>query len=86
MISFLKSILISLIGLAAVFGQVRSQESASAKTKALHAIGTAHFDTQWRWTIQTSINEYIPSTFNENFQLFEKYPGDWTWLPGSGNK
>lgn len=72
--SFLKSILISLIGLAVLFGQVRSQEGTSAKTKALYVIGTAHFDTQWQWTIQTSINEYIPNTFNDNFKLFEKYP------------
>lgn len=64
----------SLIGLTLLFGQVKSQEGSSAKTKALHVIGTAHFDTQWQWTIQTSINKYIPSTFNENFKLFEKYP------------
>ena len=62
------------IGLTVLFGPVRSQDGSSAKTKALHVIGTAHFDTQWQWTIQTSINEYIPNTFNDNFKLFEKYP------------
>lgn len=74
MTSFIKIILIVLIGLTSLPGQVRSQEGAGAKTKALHVIGTAHFDTQWQWTIQTSINEYIPNTFNDNFKLFEKYP------------
>ncbi|MCX6223146.1 MAG: alpha-mannosidase, partial [Bacteroidia bacterium] len=72
--NFFKIILISLIGLTAMVGQLWSQDGTNAKTKALHVIGTAHFDTQWQWTIQTSINEYIPSTFNENFKLFEKYP------------
>lgn len=71
---FSKSILISIIGLTALSGQLRSQDGNSVNTKALHVIGTAHFDTQWQWTIQTSINEYIPNTFNDNFRLFEKYP------------
>ena len=69
-----KVILISLIGLIGLIGQVQSQDGTSAKNKALHVIGTAHFDTQWQWTIQTSINEYLPNTFNDNFKLFEKYP------------
>jgi len=51
-----------------------AQTAPGKSDKTLHVIGTAHFDTQWRWTIQTSINEYIPSTFNGNFKLFEKYP------------
>jgi alpha-mannosidase len=74
MSSLLKNILISLIGLTAVFSQALPQDGSSSTTRALHVIGTAHFDTQWQWTIQTSINEYIPSTFNKNFKLFEKYP------------
>jgi alpha-mannosidase len=51
-----------------------AQSAQGSNDKTLHVIGTAHFDTQWRWTIQTSINEYIPNTFNGNFKLFEKYP------------
>ena len=74
MTSFQKGTLIALIGLTSLFGQVMAQDGSSAKTKALHVIGTAHFDTQWQWTIQTSINEYLPNTFNDNFKLFEKYP------------
>jgi len=69
-----KSLLISVIGLSALCGQAWSQDGSNAKNKALHVVGTAHFDTQWQWTIQTSINEYIPNTFNDNFKLFEKYP------------
>ncbi len=74
MTSFSKSFLITLIGLTVLFGQAKPQDGSSPQTKALHVIGTAHFDTQWQWTIQTSIDEYLPNTFNRNFTLFEKYP------------
>ena len=41
----------------------------------LYVVGTAHLDTQWLWTIQDTIREYIPNTLHDNFALFEKYPG-----------
>jgi len=44
------------------------------KGKNLYVVATAHFDTQWQWTVQSSINEYVPATLRENFKLFEKYP------------
>jgi alpha-mannosidase len=74
MTKFFNRVLLAAVGLAAIFGQGMAQDGSSADKKALHVIGTAHFDTQWRWTIQTSINEYLPNTFNDNFRLFEKYP------------
>ncbi len=40
----------------------------------LYVVGTAHLDTQWLWTIQDSINEYVPNTLNNNFDRFEKFP------------
>ncbi|MCP4544969.1 MAG: alpha-mannosidase [bacterium] len=40
----------------------------------LHIVATAHLDTQWRWTIQETINEFILNTLLENFALIEKYP------------
>jgi alpha-mannosidase len=45
-----------------------------SKDKVLHVVGTAHLDTQWRWTIQKTIDEYIPKTLRDNFARFEKYP------------
>ncbi len=45
-----------------------------SREKVLHVVGTAHLDTQWRWTIQNTINEYIKNTLDDNFALFEKYP------------
>ena len=54
---------------------VSSQENTmSSNQKTLYVTGTSHFDTQWLWTIQTSINEYVPATMKNNFRLFEKYP------------
>lgn len=40
----------------------------------LYVTATAHLDTQWLWTIQKTIDEYIPSTLRGNFALFEKFP------------
>lgn len=37
----------------------------------LYTVATSHLDTQWRWTIQDTINNYIPNTLNGNFALFE---------------
>ncbi len=40
----------------------------------LYVVATVHLDTQWRWTIQRTISEYLPATLDGNFALFEKYP------------
>ncbi|MCB2211614.1 chitobiase/beta-hexosaminidase C-terminal domain-containing protein [bacterium] len=44
----------------------------------LYVVGTSHLDTQWRWTIQETINEYLPATLRENFALFDQFP-DYTF-------
>lgn len=40
----------------------------------IYTVGTAHLDTCWNWTLETTIGEYIPRTLYENFERFEKYP------------
>lgn len=40
----------------------------------LYMISNAHFDTQWDWDVQTSIDQYVKNTLEGNFNLFEKYP------------
>ena len=40
----------------------------------VYMVGNAHFDTQWRWTVQTSINEYVHNTLVQNFALLDEYP------------
>jgi alpha-mannosidase len=75
-------ILATAIACAAPFTAAQAQTGAPAEVKTqtaapdrtLHVIATAHLDTQWRWTIQTTIDEYIKNTLHDNFRLFEKYP------------
>ena len=45
-----------------------------SKDKILYLVGYSHLDTQWRWDYQTTIDQYIKSTLNDNFALLEKYP------------
>ena len=35
---------------------------------------TVHLDSQWRWTIEDTIRDFIPRTLDENFRLFEEVP------------
>jgi len=46
-----------------------------SKDKVLYCIGYAHLDTQWRWDFRTTVDKYIRDTLEQNFALFEKYPG-----------
>ncbi|MDR1928372.1 MAG: hypothetical protein LBQ33_07035 [Oscillospiraceae bacterium] len=41
----------------------------------IFTVATAHLDTSWRWTLEKTIADYLPKTLEENFALFEKYPG-----------
>ncbi len=45
-----------------------------SKQKTIYMVSTAHFDTQWKWTEQTSINDYLLTTLHDNFNLIDKYP------------
>lgn len=55
-----------------------SLDSASAldpsRDKILYVVGDAHLDTEWNWTIQDTINSYIPATLHTNFAFFARYP------------
>ncbi len=48
---------------------------AAGEAGKVYVVATSHLDTQWRWTIQTTIDEYLRATLNDNFALLEKYPG-----------
>lgn len=55
--------------------QAQEMKNAPDSTSPqLLVIGTAHLDTQWRWTIQESIGEFIPDTFRRNIALMMLYP------------
>lgn len=69
-----------LLVLAAVLGAGQAAKAEEpmfdlTKEKVLYCIGYAHLDTQWRWDFTTTIDEYIRSTLDDNFDRFEKYPG-----------
>ena len=49
-------------------------QTGGQKRRNLNVVATAHLDTQWRWTIQNTINEYVPATFRNNFRLMQQYP------------
>ena len=40
----------------------------------VYVVATSHLDTQWRWTVQDTIDDFLPDTLRGNFALFEKYP------------
>ncbi len=40
----------------------------------LYLVATAHLDSQWNWTVQDTIRQFVPRTFYTNFKYFEKYP------------
>lgn len=39
-----------------------------------YVVSDAHLDTQWNWDIQTTIQEYVWNTLNQNLFLLRKYP------------
>ncbi len=40
----------------------------------LYVVATVHLDTQWRWTVQDTIREYLPATLAGNFAHLERHP------------
>lgn len=40
----------------------------------IYTVATAHLDTVWDWTFETTVKEYIYRTLRDNFNHFEKYP------------
>lgn len=69
-------IILSLLAIMLVPASIRAAQpvSAAADKPTVYLVGDAHFDTQWRWTVQTSINEYLYNTLVQNFALLDKYP------------
>lgn len=48
--------------------------SSAQEQPVVYMVSNAHFDSQWNWDVQRSINEYIPKTIERNLFLLEKYP------------
>ncbi len=69
---------VMLIVLGISLQSARSQQSAADSKPVLYVVGTSHLDSQWNWTVQDTIREFVPNTFFENFKRFEQYP-DYTF-------
>lgn len=74
----MRRIILAALAINAVcWGTVRAQgraDSTADRPRKLYVVSTAHLDTQWRWTIRNTIDEYIPATMRENFKLMDAYP------------
>ena len=57
----------SIVSLATLYSQVPAD-------KTTYVVATAHLDSQWNWTVQDTIRDFVPRTFYTNFEFFEKYP------------
>lgn len=57
---------------------VQGQEQATGPKPVLYVVSNSHLDTQWNWTVQDTIRQFLPPTFFDNFDLFERFP-DYTF-------
>ena len=42
---------------------LRSQQRSQESKPVLYVIATSHLDSQWNWTVQDTIREFVPNTF-----------------------
>ena len=71
----MKKTLFFIVALGMAVSDLAAQPSAlDTLPKKAYLVGNAHFDSQWRWTVQRSLNEFLPNTIYQNFKLFEDYP------------
>ncbi|HKI85940.1 MAG TPA: alpha-mannosidase, partial [Thermoanaerobaculia bacterium] len=40
----------------------------------VYLVATSHLDTQWRWTVERTIRDFLPPTVEGNLELFERFP------------
>lgn len=55
-------------------GGAYAQNTPDTSKPRAYMVSNAHMDTQWNWDIQTTINEYIRNTINQNLFLIKQYP------------
>lgn len=56
----------------AIFAVTASSKDAPSalKDKKMFFLSNSHLDTQWNWTVKTTISEYIKNTLTNNFDRF----------------
>ena len=62
------------IALALAGALIVSLFGSAAAEGTIDVVTTAHLDTVWSWDLETTIADYIPKTFIENFELADNYP------------
>jgi len=67
-------IAVSVLTIGVVVHAQEADTTKPARKPALYVVGTSHLDTQWRWSIRQTINEFIPATFADNYRLMDLYP------------
>lgn len=62
-----------LLSVLLAFGTLCSN-AQKEKKGTIYLVSDAHFDTQWLWDVQTSIDVYLKNTLTQNLYLLERYP------------
>ena len=62
--------------LLSISGAIILSAAAAAQDtgKTVYMAANAHLDTQWNWTVQQTIGEFLPNTLKQNFALLEAFP------------
>jgi len=60
--------------IAAIVAGLVTLSSQGPTKRTMYVVSTAHLDSQWNWTVQDTIRDYLPKTLRTNFDLIEKYP------------
>ena len=60
--------------LAVTAGLVSVSSQQPPQAPQVYLVATAHLDSQWNWTVQDTIRDFVPKTARVNFDYFEKYP------------
>ena len=71
-ISFLPKKWILAICLVSIAGNTPATQPP--KSGKAYVVSNAHLDTQWLWTVRTSIIDYIPRTIYQTLALIHDYP------------
>jgi len=69
------AVLVAMASIAVVARAQAPDTTLPSERSRLYVVGTSHLDTQWRWSIRETINEFVPATFEDNYKLMKLYPG-----------
>ncbi|HEX8190470.1 MAG TPA: glycoside hydrolase family 38 C-terminal domain-containing protein [Pyrinomonadaceae bacterium] len=56
------------------FAGTPPRQRRGVEGSVVYMVANSHIDTQWNWTVQDTIRQWVPRTFFDNFKLFEKFP------------